>query len=1313
MFLLDPTMPGAPADLVFSASDLVAASECEYRTLRILDEKLGRSPKADFPADEMQARAGKLGDVHEHKVLADLVDRHGPWDASRGTGVYCVERGTPDRADLVDKARETAAALRTGADVVFQATFFDGEFLGYADFLVREEADPAGSGLSGSDMPGSGLPDSDLPSSALPSSALPGGDRGAQRYAVWDTKLARHAKVGALLQLAAYGDQLIGLGLIPAPRVTLVLGNMERSSHSLDDLLPVYRERRDRFRELTAAHRHGEAPVVWQQSGISFCGRCDYCAEQVAGHRDLLMVAGMTSVQRKKLVADGVTTIDALADLPLDLATGSRRRLRDQARTQTGLEAADGSRTFVKEGQPHTVTYKVLADNALAGIPAPSDGDIFFDFEGDPLWQDPAGQWGLEYLFGVVEAPRPTDPPGQEPVFRPFWAHSRAGERQAFLDFLAYVEERRAQYPDMHVYHYAPYEKTALRHLSLNHVAGEDVVDSWLRDGLLVDLYATVRHSLRISEASYSIKKLEPLYMGDNLRSGDVKDAGASVVAYAAYCEARDAGPETQAEAAAILASISDYNQYDCLSTLRLRDWLLQLHGGAPVAPGEAGALAEAGVEVAGAEMAGVAATTAGPGTAAGSQTPSDALPDAEPSPEEASLRAFLDAIPEHRELTPDEQAVAMVAAATGYHRRERKQFWWEHFDRLESEVDRWRDQRNVFIVEAAEVVSDWAPPTSRARTESRTLRLTGIMSEGSEFKPGSTWFRMFEDPLPDGLGEVDGGRTPRRAATSRSSGAGTAVGSTGTGTRAAGRSAGTATALHEAAMPPSRDGIFGTLVEAVEDHPDQPGRTVITVTEKSTGKVPPYFQLPMALTDDRPIPTVSIEAALAELAQLVGSSLPELPWHPGVDILRRTAPRLAGLPNLPGVGNDEAGHTDYVSAITQALKHLDRSYLAVQGPPGTGKTFVGSHVIARLVEAGWKVGVVAQSHAVVENMLCTAIAKAGVDPAVVAKRLAQPHDVPWTCVADEDIARLLDADGGCLVGGTAWTMTGKCVPAGSLDLLVIDEAGQYSLANTLAVARSAKRLLLLGDPQQLPQVTQGSHPEPVDESALGWLSAGHATMPAELGYFLADSWRMHPELCRKVSVLSYDSRLESAPAASLRHLDGVPPGVETVLVPHAGNTTSSAEEAAAIVGLAREHIGLKWTPGKDEPIRRLEAKDILVVAAYNAQVQTIRHALDQDGLSGVRVGTVDKFQGQEAPVVLVSMACSAIAEAPRGAEFLLNRNRINVAVSRGQWRAVIVRSPELTNYMPSRPFALEELGAFLGLSPAARGELSRRPESS
>lgn len=1213
MFLLDSAGAGAPPDLVFSASDLVAASECEYRTLRILDEKLGRSPKAVFPDDEMQRRAGTLGDQHEAKVLAGLVAQYGAWDAGRGSGVYSLERGDNTRGNLAAKHAETELALRAGADVVFQATFFDGEFLGYADFIVNEAA-------------GTGTPG---------------------RYEVWDTKLARHAKVGALLQLAAYGDQLLGMGLDPSPRVTLVLGavvdgDYVRSHHSLPDLLPVFRERRARFRHLAAAHRKGESPVQWQQPGITHCGRCNYCAEQVQAHRDLLMVGGMSTIRRKKLIAEGITTIDALAGLPAAKAIGSVVRLRDQARMQLGLDAPDGSRTFTKDGEDHTVTFKVLPENALASIPAPSPGDIFFDFEGDPLWQDPAtSQWGLEYLFGVIEAPLGTAAgsaaeAAEKPVFRPFWAHSRNEERQAFLDFLAYVEERRARYPEMHVYHYAAYEKSALRNLSVRHLAGEDIVDNWLREGVLVDLYATARHSLRISEPSYSIKKLEPLYMGDNLRSGDVKDAGASVVAYAAYCAARDGGDP--AEASKVLASISDYNEYDCLSTLRLRDWLLGLRAASPASARTAATHDDGG--------------------------PAPLLPDvveAEPTPQERRLQEFLADLPDTRPWTGDERAIAMVAAATGYHRRERKQFWWEHFDRTESEIDHWRDHRNVFVVDTAEVVSDWAlaKPTVRMRT--RTLRLTGTMSEGSDFKPGSSWCRLYDSPVPEGLedssGNIDG-----------------------------------------------RGFTFGTLVTEVEDHPKIPGQSIITIVEKETGKVPAYPHIPIALTEDQPVRTASIEAALAELARTVGASVPVLPEHPGVDILRKVPPRFRTLPAPAGVGTDSAGAVDYITAITTSLLDLDQSYLAVQGPPGTGKTYVGSHVIARLVAHGWKIGVVGQSHAVVENMLCTAIESAGVDPARVAKKLATDHRVPWRQTKDEDVASLLASPGGALVGGTAWTMTGKSVPAGSLDLLVIDEAGQFSLANTLAVARSAKRLLLLGDPQQLPQVTQGSHPEPVDESALGWLAAGHATLPEDLGYFLADSWRMHPDLCRAVSALSYDGKLEAAPAASQRSLAELPAGVETVFVTHSANTTSSPEEAAEVVRQAQRHIGLKWIPGGDKPARPLTPEDILVVAAYNAQVQLIRQALHLAGLAGVRVGTVDKFQGQEAPVVLVSMACSAVAEAPRGAEFLLNRNRINVAVSRGQWRAVIVRSPELTNYMPSKPAVLEELGAFIGLSPRTTG---------
>ncbi|MFF2245988.1 TM0106 family RecB-like putative nuclease [Arthrobacter sp. NPDC058130] len=1219
MFFLEPDVPGSAPDLVFSASDLVIAASCEYQLLRKLDEKLGRSPKASFEDDEMLKHAAKLGDVHEHRVLDSFVAEFGMWDPATARGVYdVVPAKAMDRGTLLAKHSESIEALRSGADVVFQAAFFDGQFHGRSDFLVRQ--------ADGS-------------------------------YAVFDTKLARHAKVTALLQLAAYGDQLLKAGVTPDPAVTLVLGatiplpgggfDYVRSHHKLADILPVFRERRERFLALTAGHRAQPGPVRWGAAGLTACGRCDYCQEMVKATDDLLLVARMNSAQRKKLHQQGIYSVKDLAQASLPAANAALLRLQQQARMQSGIGGSDGGVRYIKDGEEHSLRYAVIPENTLAELPPPSSGDIFFDFEGDPLWQESAtGVWGLEYLFGVIEAPTV---PGAAGVFRPFWAHSREAEKQAFLDFLAYVEKRRQEFPDMHVYHYAAYEKTALRKLSVMHVAGEDTVDQWLRDGLLVDLYQTVRNSIRISENSYSIKKLEPLYMGTNLRSGDVKDAGASVVAYAHYCDARD--NERAEEAEKILASISDYNEYDCLSTLELRNWLLGLAKERGITQGAGAPNASPSGKDSGAKETSARETVAGD---------DGGVVDAGLSSAELALAAFAD--PEGGLPEEDRKAVAMLAAAVSYHRRERKAFWWAHFDRCENGPDTHHQQdRNVFLVEDAVVLEDWWK--DGAKLPERRVKLIGTVSPGSDLREGSTWFRMYGPPLPSGL-------------------QGTGIDGTG------------------------RNGWFGTEILEL-GHED--GKDTVVIRDKLRRNIEPYSQLPIALTEDQPIQTKSLEEALAGLAEVVADGLrratrsgksPDdamlraaFPRHPALDLVRRVPPRLAAGQPLPQPGE---GTDRYIDAITEAVGALNHSYVAVQGPPGTGKTHVGSHVIARLVARGWKVGVVGQSHAVVENLLKTAVAKAGVDPAVVAKDVKHGEPLEWDQRSAQDVARLLGSPGGALVGGTAWTMTGASVPAGSLDLLVIDEAGQFSLANTLAVAQASSRLLLLGDPQQLPQVSQGAHPEPVDESALGWISAGHATLPPELGYFLADTWRMNSELCLAVSELAYEGQLRSAPAAGLRRLDGVPAGIETVMVEHAGNTTSSPEEAAEVVHQVRRHLGLQWHT--DQRARPLETSDILVVAAYNAQVNVIREALEAAGLAEVRVGTVDKFQGQEAAVVIVSMACSAVAEAPRGMEFLLSRNRINVAVSRGQWRAVIVRAPELTNYLPTHPEGMEQLGGFIGL---------------
>lgn len=1182
--------------LALSASDLAAAAACPYAVVRALDAALGRAPAVDRTVDPTAARAGRLGAAHERRLLDAHLAALGPYDPATGRGVLVLPRpGDRTVAGLAAAHERTLDLLRGGVDVLGQAALFDGTFTGYADFLVREPGRPS-------------------------------------RYTVVDAKLARHERPTALLQVAAYADQLAAAGIPLAEHAELVLGDGRTTRHRLRDLLPVYRDRRVRLQRLLDEHRAGDAPAAWGDPRYRACGRCAVCAPELEARRDVLLVAGVRSTQAARLREAGVRTIEDLAARtgPVDgVGTGTLATLRAQAALQSRQDHGDGS-----------VLADVFDTAPIGALPAPDPGDVFFDFEGDPLYS--AGEvgadgqpatWGLEYLFGLVEAP---DPPGADAPFRAFWAHDRAQEKQALVDFLAYVRERRAAHPGMHVYHYAPYEKTALLRLAARHGVGEAEVDELLRAGVLVDLYATVRGSLRTGQRSSSLKKLEPLYL-PTPRTGDVTTAGDSIDQYARACALRDAGDDAGWRAA--LAAIAEYNAVDCGSTRLLRDWLLARGADAGVHPRP--------------DVPAVAA----PGDGAADDGSADEAPEHDALV--AALSAFADD-PAHRagaadphRRTPDQQAVALLGAALGYHWREQKPFWWAHFDRLSADPADWTDPRSTFVAERVEVVTDWHTPP-RARTQQRVLRLTGRLEPGSELRTGATCFGLFDAAAPEHA------QVPRHATRGYAPGF-TVLDVTSTGDGAA-------------------------------------ARDELLVSERLQAAWAPHDRLPMGLGPTPPPPTGTITAALRGLAERVAAGLPAVPHQAALDLARRHPPRTRSGRPLP-VPADEPDGT--VGAITAALRDLDGSYLAVQGPPGTGKTYTGSHVIAALVADGWRVGVVAQSHAVVENLLAKVV-EAGVDPAAVGKKprpggaTAAPA---WTALTGSTaFGRFLAAQrGGFVLGGTLWDVTHPDrLPEGGFDLLVVDEAGQFSLANTFAASAGARNLLLLGDPQQLPQVSQGHHPEPVDTSALGWLTDGHDTLPPELGYFLDATWRMHPDLCAPVSELAYDGRLHAVPAAAARHLDGVPAGVRTVLVDHDGNAVSSVEEADRVVAEVRGMIGRAWT--EDGATRPLAPEDVLVVAAYNAQVWTLTRALAAAGLDGVRVGTVDRFQGQEAPVVLVSLAASTPEDVPRGMEFLLSRNRLNVALSRGKWAAVLVRSPRLTDYLPAAPTQLAELGAFLRL---------------
>ena len=493
--------------IVYSASDLAAAARCEYALLRDFDAKLGWGPAVPVE-DELLARTAALGTEHERRRLDQLRDEF-------GDGVAVIGRPAYTLAGLTAAAEATRRAISHRAPVVYQAAMFDGRFVGFADFLVLD----------------------------------------GERYRVTDTKLARSAKVPALLQLAAYADVLAGSGVSVAPEAELELGDGTVVRHRVGDLIPVYRSQRALLQRLLDEHYAAGTPVRWEDEDINACFRCPLCVEQLRATDDLLLLAGMRITQRDKLVDAGITTIAQLADHSgpvLDLAPGALGKLTAQARLQVHQRDT---------GMPQ---FEIVDPQPLTLLPEPDPGDLFFDFEGDPLWTADGHEWGLEYMFGVLEAAG---------NFHPLWAHNRVDERKALTDFLALVAKRRKRYPNMHIYHYAPYEKTALLRLAGRYGVGEDEVDELLRSGTLVDLYPLVRKSVRVGAESFSLKALEPLYMGARPRAGDVTTAAESITSYARYCELQAAGQYD--DAACVLKEIEDYNHYDCQSTRELRNWLM------------------------------------------------------------------------------------------------------------------------------------------------------------------------------------------------------------------------------------------------------------------------------------------------------------------------------------------------------------------------------------------------------------------------------------------------------------------------------------------------------------------------------------------------------------------------------------------------------------------------------------------------------------------------------------------------------------------------------------------------------------------
>jgi uncharacterized protein len=1063
--------------------------------------------------------------------------------------------------------------MAAGADVIYQATFFDGTFRGHADFLLRVEAP-------------------DRPSRW-----------GPYHYEVADTKLARHVKASAVLQICSYVDQLERIQGVRPEWLHVALGGSARAVERLrvDDYMAYYRSARDRFlRALADEAAPSYPPIGTYPEPVEHCDVCRWAAECVKRRRaddHLSLVAGISARQRRALTDRGIPTLEALGELPLPMeprlegvSAGALLRVREQARIQLQGRRELWPRYELLLPEPGA---EIPAERGLASLPPPSTGDLFFDIEGDPY----AAEDGLDYLFGMLET---------DGTYTAIWSRDDAdefspvGERRAFERLIDFIMVRLERDPTLHVYHYAPYEPTALKRLMGRYGTRETEVDRLLREGVMVDLLRAVRQSLRASVESYSIKKMEQFY--GFTREVDLRDAGSSIVAFEQWLELGE-GERPEANH---LDRIERYNRDDVVSNRQLRDWL----------EGRRAELAElTGQEV--------------PRPVPRDADAAEALSEAQARVEVLAARLAGDVPSDRLVRTPEQHARWLLAQLLGWHRREDKAEWWEFFRLMEMTPDQLIDESHP--LGGLQPVGPIGPPEKgkqvwRYRFPAQDYDLGG---------------RELYDP------EL------------------------------------------KAADPDAKPSAWKTA-ELVDV--DDAARTV-DLRGSATNPLPhPAAIVPLDIYH-----TTGQRAALERLGEWVAEHGIDAdgPYRAMRDLLLGRQPRTAARPGEP---LRHAHETDLEAAVRLAGE-LDRTVLPIQGPPGSGKTYSGARMICRLLAEGRRVGISAHSHKVVGNLLKAVYKAAGGDVAVRAVQRGEEEQI----LDDDRVVRgknpahtraQLDAGLANVAGGTPWLWVSEAM-AGSVDVLFVDEAGQMSLANVAAMAAAADSFVLLGDPQQLNQPLRGTHPPGTERSALAHVLDGLATIPPDRGLFLERTWRLHPELTRFTSEVFYDDRLESQPQLIVQRVIGSEPangvGPRLVPVPAAGFDSESPVEAEAVAALASSIVEAGRWVDEHGTERTITWDDVLIVAPYNAQVGAIRRLLP----AGARVGTVDKFQGQEAPISIYSMTTSSPELAPRGMDFLYSRHRLNVATSRARCVAVVAASPDLFRVRARTPEQMRLANAF------------------
>ena len=1027
--------------------------------------------------------------------------------AASGLLVTAIDSSIP----LNERLEQTLQAIKRGDDVLYQAALMRDDWHGFVDFLTRIDAP----------------------------SIL-----GAHSYEISDAKLAHSAKPKYLVQLCIYAYLLeLHQGHLPRS-VSLFLGDGTLIRFNVADFIHYVTIARQRFSAFVA-----DSPSKSQPEPCAHCEQCRWqahCTAEWESTDHLCRIANIQRSQIRKLNDMGIHTVKAFVALPLNqhvprISPDTLKRLRAQATLQLHKQRTGEDRV--------ELIVPIEPVRGLCRLPKSHSGDIFFDMEGDPHFPD-----GLEYLFGCSQLK------DGKLIYRDFWGHSREGEKTAFEATMDFLTEQLTHFPQAHIYHYSQYEPNALKRLADSHGIRDQQLDWMLRNQKFVDLYKVVREGVRTSQPGYSLKDIEHFYL--EKRSGQVQTAGGSVVMYEKWLASHD---DT------LLNKIAIYNEEDCLSTFKCREWLLNIR------PKEAtwftGEVEELGAEKLAEIKEGQHA-------------------------KEVLISRLLSCKDEVKPMR------TLVSQLLDFHRREQKPEYWRMFSRRDDYLD------DDFIDDA----DCLGPLTLSPKHPAYPVKQSTVYTY--TFPEQDTKFAVGHDC--------------------------------------------------QIAATLSRAGEIVAL--------DLSQRIVSIERGDRNGDLPTLWSaIPMP-----PLNNDSLRDALYRFAQA------EADLRNTYAAVRRLL--LRELPSIRGlsVGRPVVVESDHILKDTiDAIARLDHSYLLIQGPPGSGKTFSSSHIIVDLLARGKRVGVSSNSHKAIHNLL-RAIEQVAKERHVqvrgVKKASGQNKEDSFyegeffkNVTKNADVTRAYN-----LVAGTVYLFAEL---EEQVDYLFVDEAGQVSLANLVVMGMAANNIVLVGDQMQLGQPIQGSHPGESGFSVLDYLLRDQATIRAERGVFLPTTYRMHQDVCRFISEAVYEGRLR--PAAEnqrqrlilAKHADARlrSTGLQFVEVQHQNCSQRSEAEGTVVCELYKSLLTQHFID-REGTKRPIGLENILVIAPYNVQVNYLKSVLPP----GARVGTVDKFQGQEAEIVLISMTTSSGDELPRDFEFLYSKNRLNVAISRSRILSCVIASRRL-----------------------------------